>query len=66
MNLPYLNFERKILLHVFDNHDKVGQLDAEGFSGVSWAGDVRGRHVGTHNLQDEALDVRIGDPFDVP
>ena len=62
---PNLNFEGEIFLHVFDDHDEVRKLDAEGLSRVGRTSDVGGAHVGADDLQNEALDVRVRDPLDV-
>ena len=64
--LIYLYFEGEVLLHILDDHDEVGELDAEGLLGVRRARDVRGAHVGAHDLEDEGLDVGVRDPLDVP
>jgi len=36
-----LNFEREILLHVFDHQYEERQLDSKSFIGVGWACNVR-------------------------
>jgi hypothetical protein len=64
-NRVNLNFEGKVFLHIFHDHDEVWQLDAQGLPGVGRAGDVRGADVGADDLQDKALDVWIRDPLDV-
>ena len=61
----HLDFKGEVFLHVFDNHDEVGQFDSESLPGIGRASDVSGRHVGTHNLQDKTLDVGVGDALDV-
>ena len=61
----YLYFECKVFLHVFDNHDQVGQLDAQRLPRVSRTSDVSSAHIGPHNFQDEALNIWIGDPLDM-
>lgn len=61
----YLNFEGEIFLHVLDNHDEIRQFDAQGLLGFRGTRDVRGGHIGAHNLQHERLNVRVRDPLDV-
>ena len=61
----YLHFECEVFLHVLDDHHEVGKFDAEGFPWVRRAGDVGGRDICSHDLQNEALDVRICDSLDV-
>ena len=48
-----LDLECEIFLHVLDNHDEVGQLDAQGLLGVRGAGDEGGAHVRPDDLQDK-------------
>ena len=48
-----LDLECEVLLHVLDDHDEVGQFDAESLLGVRGTRDEGGAHVGAHNLQDE-------------
>ena len=60
-----LDLKGEIFLHVLDNHDEVGQLDAQGLLWVGGTGDVGGADVGPHNLQHKALDVLVCDPLDV-
>ena len=60
-----LNLECEVFLHVLDDHDQVGQLDSQGFLGVSRTGDVGGADVGADDLQHEALDVLVCDSLDV-
>ena len=61
----HLNFEGEVLFHVLDDHDQVGQLDAEGLPGVGRASDVSRAHVCAHHFQNKALDVCIRDAFDM-
>ena len=37
--------------YVLDNHDKERKLDSKRLLCVSWASDVVGAHVGSHDLQ---------------
>ena len=50
-----LHLECVVLLHVLDNHHKVGKLDAEGLLGVSGTSDVGSAHIGPDYLQHEGL-----------
>ena len=53
--VQHLDLEGEVLLHVLDDHDEVGQLDAQrllGIRGTSQKGRV---HVGADNLQHEGL-----------
>ena len=51
-----LDLKCEVLLHVLDNHDEVGQLDAQGLLGVRGAGDEGGADVRPDDLQDERLE----------
>ena len=50
-----LHLECVVLLHVLDNHHKVGKLDAERLLGVSGASDVGSAHISPHYLQHKGL-----------
>jgi len=60
-----LNLKCEILLHVLDDHDKVGKLNPQSFLRVCRASDIGGRNVGADNFEHKTLDVLVGDPFDV-
>jgi hypothetical protein len=60
-----LDLEGEVLLQVLDDHDEEGELDAERLLGVGGARDVRGAHVGAHDLEHQRLDVVVGDALDV-
>ena len=60
-----LYLKAEVLLQILDDHDQEWQLDAQGFSGVSWTGDIGRANVAAHNLQDARLDVAVGDALDV-
>ena len=51
-----LDLKCEVFLHVLDNHDEVGQLDAQGLLGVRGAGDEGGADVRPDDLQDERLE----------
>ena len=53
--LIYLYFEGEVLLHVLDDHDQVGQLDAQGLPRVRGARDVGRAHVGANHFKHEGL-----------
>jgi hypothetical protein len=59
------DLESEILLEVLEDHDKEGELDAEGLLGVGGAGDVGRRHVTAADLKSGGLDVRVSDALDV-
>ena len=60
-----LYFEREILFHVLDDHNQVGELDAQSLPRVGGTCDVGGTDVRTYDFQDEALNIRICDSLDV-
>ena len=64
--IKYLHFEGEVLFEVLNDHDEEGQLNAERLVGVGGAGDVVGRDVSAHDLEDGGLDIGVGDTFDVP
>ena len=53
--VQHLDLEGEVLLHVLDDHDEVGELDAERLLGVRGAGDVGRAHVSPHDLQHKGL-----------
>lgn len=52
--------------YIFDDHDQKRQLDAQRFLLFARTRNERGRHVRAHDLEHGALDVGVGDSFDVP
>lgn len=52
--------------YILDDHDQKRQLDAQCLFLLTWACDESGRHVRSHDLEHRALDVCVGDSFDVP
>ena len=50
-----LHLESVILLHVLDNHHKVGELDAKRLLGVCGTSDVGSAYIRPNNLQHEGL-----------
>lgn len=60
-----LDLECEIFLQVLDDHDKEGKLDGERLLWIKRSIDVISRYIGTHNLKNRWLNVRISDSFDV-
>lgn len=60
-----LDFKGKVLLHVLDDHDEEGQLDAQRLLGICRAGDVCRADIGAHDFNDQRLDIGVGDALDV-
>ena len=59
------HLKTKVLLHVLDDHDEVGQLDAQRLFRVRRARNEGGAHVVPRHLQHGRLNVRIRDALDV-
>ena len=53
--VQHLDLEGEVLLHVLDDHDEVGQLDAERLLGIRWTRQEGCAHVGADNLKHEGL-----------
>ena len=53
------------LTYVLDDHDEEGKLDGKGLLLVDGAGDVVGRDVRAHDLEDGGLDISVGQSLDV-
>lgn len=60
-----LNFEGEVFLKVLDDHDQEWELDGKSLLWVKRSIDVVGGHIGTHDLQNRGLNIRIGDSLDV-
>ena len=60
-----MNFESEIFLQVLDDHDEEGQLDGERLLLVDGARDVVGRHIGSHDLENGGLNIRVSYSLDV-
>jgi hypothetical protein len=45
--------------YILDDHDQEGQLNAQGLVSISGASNIVSGHIGTHDLQDRGLDVRV-------
>ena len=50
-----LDLEGEVLLHVLDDHDEVGQLDAERLLGIRGTRDEGCAHICANDLQDKRL-----------
>ena len=50
-----LDLEGEVLLHVLDDHDEVGQLDAQRLLGIRGTRQEGRAHVGADNLKHEGL-----------
>ena len=61
----YLNFKSEVFLHILDNHDQIWQFNSQSFSGVSWTRNISSTNIGANDFQNETLNVRIGDSFDM-
>ena len=53
------------MTYVLDDHDQEGQFDGEGLLGIDWASDVVGRHIGSHDLENGRLNIRVSYSLDV-
>ena len=53
------------ITYVLDDHDQEGKLDGKGLLGIDWACDVVGRNVGSHDLENGRLNIRISYSLDV-
>ena len=53
--VQHLDLEGEVLLHVLDDHDEVGQLDAQRLLGVSGTRQEGRAHIGADNLKHEGL-----------
>ena len=53
------------ITYVLDDHDQEGELDGKGLLGVDWACDVVSRNVGSHDLENGRLNIRISYSLDV-
>ena len=51
--------------YILYNHDQERKFDSKSFVGISWAGDVVGRDIGTHDFQHGTLDVWVSDSLNV-
>jgi len=60
-----LHFEGEVFLQVLDDHDQEGELDGKGLLGIDWACDVVSRNVGSHDLENGRLNIRISYSLDV-
>ena len=60
-----LHLEGEVLLQVLDDHDQERKLDGQGLLWVKRSVDVVGRHVGSHDLENGRLNIRISDSLDV-
>ena len=63
--VQYLHLEGEVLLEVLDDHDEEGELDAQGLTGLGWAGNEGRGHIGTHYFENTALNVRVCYTLDV-
>ena len=50
-----LDLEGEVLLHVLDDHDEVGQLDAQRLLGIRGTRDEGCAHICANDLQDKRL-----------
>lgn len=63
--VKHLNLERKVLFQVLDDHNEKWKLDAESLLRIGRTCDVRGAHVGAHDLEHQRLNVVVGDALNV-
>ena len=63
--IEYLNFKREVLLQVFNDHNQEWKLDCKCLLWIKWSVDVVGWHIGSHDLKDRWLNIRIGYSLDV-
>jgi hypothetical protein len=60
-----LHLEGEVLLQVLDDHDQERKLDGQGLLWVERSVDVVGGHIGSHDLENRGLNIRISDSLDV-
>ena len=60
-----LHLEGEVLLQVLDDHDQERKLDGQGLLWVERGVDVVGGHIGSHDLENRGLNIRISDSLDV-
>ena len=60
-----LHLEGEVLLQVLDDHNQERKLDGQGLLWVQRSVDVVGRHIGSHDLENRRLNIRISDSLDV-
>lgn len=60
-----LNFKCEILLHVFNYHDKIRELDSQRFLWVCWASNIGSADIGPNYFQHQRLYVVVCYSFDV-
>ena len=63
--VEHLHLKCEILLQVFYNHNKEGELDSKGLIGICRASDEVSCHVSSHDFDYGALNIWIGEPFNM-
>ena len=63
--IEYLDLEGEVLLQVLNDHDQERKLDGQGLLWVKRGIDVVGGHIGSHNLENRGLNIRISDSLNV-
>ena len=57
--VQHLDLEGEVLLHVLDDHDEVGQLDAQRLLGIRGTRDEGCAHICANDLQDKRLQKNL-------
>jgi hypothetical protein len=63
--IEYLDLEGKVFLQVLDDHDQERKLNGQSFLRVERSIDVVGGYIGSHDLEDGGLNIRICDSLDM-
>ena len=63
--IEHHNLKRKVLFHVFNDHNEKRKLDAESVFFVAGTVDVRRAHVGARQLDDARLDIPVRNSLDM-
>ncbi len=58
----FFNYKEKLErdIYILDNHDKERKFNTKCLVCIGGASDIVSRNVGTHNLKDRTLNVRVG------
>ena len=63
--IEYLHLEGEVLLQVLNDHDQERKLNGQGLLWVKRGVNVVGRHIGSHDLENWRLNIRISDSLNV-
>ena len=63
--IEYLHLECEVFLQVLDDHDQERKLDSKSLLWIKRSVDIVCGNIGSHDLKDGRLNIRISDSFDV-